>query len=228
MTTGHEHGTHRALERTITMDATTWDERYRASGLVWSATPNVFVERELADHPRGRALDLAAGEGRNALWLAEQGFDVEAVEFSAVAVEKGAAIAARREVELTWTLADLTTSPAIDPADVVVLAYLQLPVDDLAAIHTWVASTLVRPGGTVLVVAHARRNITEGTGGPSAPEVCPTVDEVTSALEAGGLQIVHAGEVERVVDTPDGPATAIDVLIRAERAPVTASGAAPR
>ncbi|MCC5949554.1 MAG: class I SAM-dependent methyltransferase [Nitriliruptoraceae bacterium] len=197
------------------MDATGWDERYRDTELVWSAGPNTFVERELSGYPRGRALDLAAGEGRNALWLAEQGFEVEAVEFSAVAIDKGRAIAQRRGVEVTWTAADLTSAPQLDPADVVVLAYLQLPVEPLAAIHRHVAHTMVRPGGTVLVVAHARRNVTDGHGGPSAPEVCPTVEEVTSALTDGGLAVVHAGEVTREVATDHGSATAIDVLVRA-------------
>ena len=66
------------------MDARAWDERYAAAELVWSATPNQFVATELADLPPGRALDLAAGEGRNALWLAGLGWQVTAVAFSLV------------------------------------------------------------------------------------------------------------------------------------------------
>ena len=69
------------------MDAGAWDERYAATGMVWSTGPNQFVERELQELPPGRALDLACGEGRNARWLAKRGWQVTAVDFSPVAIE---------------------------------------------------------------------------------------------------------------------------------------------
>ena len=72
------------------MDARAWDERYAASELVWSATPNRFVEAELAELAPGRAVDLAAGEGRNALWLADRGWHVTAVDFSLAGARVGA------------------------------------------------------------------------------------------------------------------------------------------
>jgi len=64
------------------MEAADWDARYAATDLVWSAAPNVWVEELVSGMPPGRALDIAAGEGRNALWLVEQGWEVEAVDFS--------------------------------------------------------------------------------------------------------------------------------------------------
>lgn len=198
------------------MDARAWDERYEQRELVWSAEPNVFVERELAGLPPGRALDLAAGEGRNAIWLAEQGHDVEAVEFSPVAIDKGRAIAARRGVQVRWTLADLTTTPALAPADLVLLAYLQLPREQLTPIHRWAAG-LVAPGGTLLVVAHARANLDRGVGGPPDPALCPTVGEVLADLDGGGLLVDHAAEVDREVETDEGVRVAVDVLVRAHR-----------
>lgn len=198
------------------MDAASWDQRYRERELVWSAGPNVFVAEELADHPRGRVLDLAAGEGRNALWLAEQGFDVEAVEFSAVAIEKARELAAHRQVEVAFTQADLTSELDLAPADVVLLAYLQLP---RAAERQVVrrAAALVAPGGTFLLIAHARRNLEDGVGGPPDPEVLPTPQDVTEALEGSGLVVDRAGEVTREVEVEDGTRTAIDVLVRAHR-----------
>ena len=78
------------------MDATAWDARYAGADLVWSSTPNRFVEELVAPMVPGRALDLAAGEGRNALWLAERGWDVTSADFSAVAVERAREIAAER------------------------------------------------------------------------------------------------------------------------------------
>ena len=198
------------------MDASSWNERYAAADLVWSLAPNAFVVEELSDLPPGRALDLAAGEGRNALWLAERGFEVEAVEFSPVAIDKARQLASHRGLELTLTLADLTdpSPPPLAPADLVLLAYLHLPraaeAEVLRHAAAWVA-----PGGTLLVVAHARRNLTEGVGGPQDPTLLPTPTEVTEALAGTGLVIDRAEEVTREVE--DQPRPAIDVLVRAHR-----------
>ena len=202
------------------MDANAWDERYRERELVWSAAPNEFVAREVADLPPGRALDLAAGEGRNAIWLAGRGWDVEAVEFSPVAIDKGRRLAEHAGVEITWTLADLTEHPDLAPADLVLLIYLHLPQPhaDEALRH---AAGLVRPGGTLLVVGHARRNVTEGYGGPPDPSLLAQPEEVAAALTATGpdtgLEVERAEEVVRTVDTDDGPREAIDLLVRAHR-----------
>jgi len=198
------------------MDAASWDERYRDRELVWSAGPNAFVAEQLADHPRGRALDLAAGEGRNALWLAEQGFEVEAVEFSSVAILKGRALAAHREARVTFTLADLTAPLELAPADVVLLAYLHLPREVERDVLRRVAA-LVAPGGTFLLIAHARRNLDAGVGGPQDPELLPTAQEVTAAIEGTGLVIERAGEVTRDVEVEGEQRTAIDLLVRAHR-----------
>lgn len=75
------------------MDGQSWDRRYADCELVWSADPNQFFAAELADLPAGRALELGTGEGRNAMWLANQGWEVTAVDFSAVAIDKARAIA---------------------------------------------------------------------------------------------------------------------------------------
>lgn len=198
------------------MDAAAWDERYRERELVWSGEPNVFVAEEVADLPPGRALDLAAGEGRNAIWLAQRGWQVEAVEFSSVALEKASALATQAGVALTLTLADLTEAPPLEPADLVLLAYLHLPkpASRRALRH---AASLVRAGGTFLLVAHARRNLAAGYGGPQDPDVLPEVHELVDDLADSGLVVRRAEEVTRRVETDDGPRDAIDVLLRATR-----------
>jgi SAM-dependent methyltransferase len=198
------------------MDAATWDERYSEKELVWSAAPNVFVAEEVADLTPGTAIDLAGGEGRNAVWLAEQGWDVELVEFSAVAIEKAAAVAHERGVPLRMTMADVTAEPGLDPADLVLVCYLQLEGGPLAAALGH-AATLVAPGGTLLVIAHERDNLEHGYGGPQDPTFLPTVDDVLRALRGHGLEVVKAGQVRRTVDTEDGPREAIDLLVRAKR-----------
>lgn len=204
------------------MDASGWDERYAATDLVWSATPNMFVVEEITrlqtakpDGARGRAVDLAGGEGRNAVWLAEQGWDVELVEFSAVAREKARQVATKRGVTLTTTLADVTAEIAVEPADLVLVCYLQLekPLLERALRR---AAQLVKPGGMLLVVAHERDNLENGYGGPQNPDHLPTVKDVVDAV-SGELTIERAEQVTRRVDTEEGPRDAIDLVVRAVR-----------
>jgi 2-polyprenyl-3-methyl-5-hydroxy-6-metoxy-1,4-benzoquinol methylase len=89
------------------MDQTAWDERYAGPELVWGLGPNCFVAEELATLPPGRAIDLGTGEGRNAIWLAERGFTVTAVDFSQVGLARAAGLAAERRVSVDWVHADL-------------------------------------------------------------------------------------------------------------------------
>jgi SAM-dependent methyltransferase len=198
------------------VDAAEWDERYRERELVWSGEANVFVAEEVADLPPGRAIDLAAGEGRNAIWLAQRGWEVEAVEFSQVALDKARALAEQAGVALTLTYADVTSPPPLEPADLVLIAYLHLP-RARAERAVQFAASLVRPGGTFLLVAHAKRNLTGGYGGPQDPDMLPDVSDVLDDLADTGLAIRRGEEVVRHVETDEGPRDAIDVLIRAER-----------
>jgi ubiquinone/menaquinone biosynthesis C-methylase UbiE len=209
------------------MDASSWDDRYAQTPMVWSAEPNMFVVEEItrllgsADNPShpGRALDLAGGEGRNALWLAEQGFDTELVEFSSVALDKAANAASTRGVELTLSLHDVTTFPALEPADLVLLCYLQLPISQVVEVYAY-AARLVKPGGTLLVIAHEKDNLTRGYGGPPDENLLPCVADVVAAV-SGTLTVERAEQVTRVVPTEDGDKHAIDLVVRAVRAPQT-------
>ena len=197
------------------MDADTWNARYAASGLVWSAGPNVFVEELCRDLPPGRAIDLAAGEGRNAIWLAEQGWDATAVDYSDVAIDKARALAARRGVEITAEVADLEQYvPTPGAYDLVLVAYLQLPHDRLDA-SLRRAAAAVAPGGTFLLVCHDRENLDRGHGGPQDPAVLTTPDRVVATLS--GLVIDRAEVAERRVATDAGERIALDTLVLAHR-----------
>lgn len=197
------------------MNARQWDERYAAADLVWTTGPNQFVERELGALPPGRAIDLAAGEGRNALWLASRGWQVRAVDYSQVGLDKAARLAAERGLEVALERADLTTRPAEPGAyDLVIIAYLQLPWTELEGVLDRAARS-VAPGGTLFLVGHDADNLTRGTGGPRDPGVLYSPDEVAGALT--GLTIDRATQVERPVTTADGPRVAIDCLVRAHR-----------
>ena len=128
-------------------DAAYWDERYRDKETVWGLAPNRFVEQEVGDLSPGRALDLACGEGRNAIWLAARGWTVVAVDFSAVAIDKGRAGAAQLDEpdRIEWHVADATTFEADAPVDLAVLCYFQVPPPARrAAVSRAVASARAR------------------------------------------------------------------------------------
>ena len=199
------------------MDAQGWDERYAASELVWSAEPNVFVAAELADLEPGRALDLAAGEGRNAIWLARRGWTVTAADFSQVALDKGKRVAG--DTEVRWVCADATQWDEPSAYDLVVVAYLQLPAGERRAALRAAYDSLVE-GGTLLVVAHDSSNLTEGTGGPQDPAVLMTAADVLADLDDRPFDVLHAGRVGRTVGDGHGeepPRTAWDCLVRLVR-----------
>jgi SAM-dependent methyltransferase len=198
------------------MDAATWDNRYRDRELMWGAGPNALFADEVADLPPGRMLDLAGGEGRNAIHLAEHGWDAELVEFSVVALENARALATERGVTITTTLADVTARPDLVPADLVLVCYLQVPAAPYAA-TVGHAATLVAPGGTLLVIVHDRDNLERGVGGPPDPAVLPSVADTLAALEGSGLAVVRAEQVLRRVEAPEGPRDAVDHVVRAVR-----------
>jgi SAM-dependent methyltransferase len=200
------------------MNRDAWNARYAEAEHVehvWGAEPNRFVADELAGLPPGRALDLGCGGGRNALWLAERGWTVEAVDFSDVAIERARSVALERGVDVAYRVGDVLRVP-IEPAawDLVLVAYLQLPEEERAHLLDRAADA-VAPGGRFLLVAHDLRNLHEGHGGPSEPSVLWTVTEVVDALATRGFEIERAEEVLRDVD--GAPRPAIDTLVRARR-----------
>ncbi|NYG56776.1 methyltransferase domain-containing protein [Nocardioides perillae] len=187
------------------MDAAAWDARYAASAQVWSAEPNVFVAQACTDLPPGRAADVACGEGRNAAWLAERGWSVTALDFSAVAVEKTRALAERRGLadRVAARVDDATRWQAEAPLDLVVLCYLQLAAPARGEAVRRAFSALA-PGGTLLVVAHDSSNLAEGTGGPQDPAVLYRAEDVLADLDPTAYDVVRAGRVARTVGASSG------------------------
>ncbi len=194
------------------MKRESWDRKYAGSDYLWSEEPNRFLVAELAELPPGRALDLACGEGRNAVWLAERGWEVTGVDFSEVGLAKAAELARRRGVEVEWIAADLLDYEPPAALDLVLVFYFQVPEAERRPVLERAAAALA-PGATILVVAHDLLNLTEGDGGPQEPEVLCTPDDVAADLR--GLAIERAERVRR----PRGEAEAIDLLVRATAPP---------
>jgi SAM-dependent methyltransferase len=199
------------------VDSDEWDARYAAADLLWSSGPNQFVVSEVSDLPPGRALDVACGEGRNALWLAARGWTATGADFSSVALDKAVRIADKRGVSVTWVHADVVTwTPDPQAYDLVLVFYLQLPRERRAPAFL-AAAHAVAVGGTLLVVGHDSTNLTDGYGGPSEATVLYAPDDVVADIAAAHLDVVKAERVERHVDTDEGPRVAIDCLVRATR-----------
>jgi len=200
------------------VDSQQWDERYSGTEFEWTTRPNQFVAAELADLPPGRALDLAAGEGRNTVWLAGRGWRVTAVDFSLVGLDKGRKLSAARgvdEAQVDWIVADLRDyEPERDAYDLALIAYLQVSPALRATVLARAAAALA-PAGTAFVVGHDLANLTEGVGGPQDPDVLYTPEAVRAELP--GLRVVWAGRVRRPVERDGGTATAVDTLVRAVR-----------
>ncbi len=196
------------------MDAAGWDERYGQTRQ-WSEEPNRLAAELIGPLPPGRAVDVAAGEGRMALWLASRGWQVEAVDFSAVGLERGQQNAPA-DVDITWQVADVRTHPLErGSVDLALVLYLHLPHDEIVdVLHRAAAS--VRPGGHLLVLGHDRENLTRGVGGPQDPEILHDTAVLGSDAVLGDPEAWRIERLEQV-DRPTPNGIAVDTLLWAER-----------
>lgn len=197
----------------LTNSAEQWDRRYSASAQVWSLGPNQFVEAELRNLTPGFAVDLAGGEGRNAIWLLKKGWKVENVDISKVAIERFLERASQEGLSESTigTVGDATAVQFSQLADLVVVNYLQLENQQLSSALNNALGQLT-PSGEIFGVWHSRRNVTEGFGGPPDPEMNPSVEELQSWATATGKRF-EVKELTREVEREGELHTAIDVQL---------------
>ena len=188
-------------------DSAGWDERYRTTPHLWSRGPNKFVEERLADATPGVGLDLACGEGRNAIWLASLGWDMTGVDFSEVAIERAREMAP----EIRWVTGDVTSWDPDRNLDLILIAYLHLPPGILQSVVNRARGWL-EPGGELFMVGHDRSNIEDGYGGPQDPDLLWNVHETVDLL--AGMRVVEAGVADRPVEHDGDIVFAKDALIR--------------
>lgn len=191
-----------------------WDQRFLdAGGHPFGIEPNATVAEVVAPLPPGDALDLGAGDGRNALWLADRGWRVTAVDISEVALEHMHEAAWGRGWDLTTVHVDLRDwMPPEDTFDLVLLSFIHLEQPARGRLHAAAAAAL-RAGGHLVLVAHDRSNLAAGFGGPQDEAVLPVVGEVTAEL--AGLRIDRAEVIERRPEHADRPA--LDLVVVAGR-----------
>lgn len=193
------------------MDAQAWDEKYRGRDVAAGAPPNGAVVEFATSLPPGRALDLACGEGRNAVWLASRGWRVDAVDFSAVALTAAVRVAsgatASIRERLQWVHADVTDLTLEPQYDLVLLSYLHLSPPERAALLARI-HTALKHEGILVIVGHHRDNVEHGVGGPQDVEILYSAEDLVSEL-SDELAVETAETRPRVVDD----AVALDALV---------------
>jgi len=198
-----------------------WDERYRGQPALWSGNPNRYLVSETADLTPGTALDAGSGEGADAIWLAERGWQVTAVDFSGVALQRAADHARQRSdvaARIEWVRQDLTAwDPGPDRYTLVTAQYLHLPSANRRSLFARLAAAAA-PGGTLLVVGHHPSDLQTTIPRPQDPDRYFTGDEVAAALEPGQWDIVTDATPGRTGTDPEGRIVTIhDTVFRARR-----------
>jgi len=174
-----------------------WDERYSAEEYAYGTEPNDFLAEYHHLIPSGKILCLAEGEGRNAVYLARQGYEVTAVDSSAVGLNKAQKLASQSDVRINTIVADLADfTVAANSFDGVVSIFCHVPKDIRKDLHQRVIAGL-KPGGILLLEAYTPTQLQHGTGGPATDELTMTLKELEQELD--GLEIILGQELERDV-----------------------------
>lgn len=224
-----------------------WEERYQAKEQIWSGRVNPVLARIVEPLPPGRALDLGCGEGGDAVWLAERGWNVTAVDVSPTALQRGAARAEQLGVaaRIAFEQHDLATDFPDGAFDLVSAQFLQTPLDFPKEQVLRAAAAHVSPGGLLLIVEHGAMppwtRISPDAGSRDAhdhdhgsdhghdhgsaeahahPAVFPTPEELLAslALDPAHWTIEELGAPSRDAVGPNGEAAVlIDNVVAARR-----------
>lgn len=199
-----------------------WEDRYGAPGMAWSGNPNPVLVTEATPLSPGRALDIGSGEGADALWLAQHGWRVTAVDIAVNALDK-----ARARVEsldpnaadrIDWQQHDLTDwSPEPGSFDLVSSQFMHLPEPARSTLFRSLAAA-VAPGGTLLIVGHDATDVSPGS--PHLGHMSErmfTVDDVLAAIHGEGLGVHIAESRRRDATSEQGSAVIHDVIVKASR-----------
>jgi SAM-dependent methyltransferase len=216
----HEHPGEGRMD--LVMDEAFWDERYRSAGALWSGHPNPHLVTEAADLAPGVALDVGCGEGADALWLAEHGWHVTAVDISTVALRRAAAHAGEASLEVAqliiWLHADLGAwLPAAASYDLVSVQFMHPPSEQRDPLFRRLAGS-VRPGGCLLVVGHHPSDLRTTVPRPPVPDLFFTAANIAASLDPHEWDIVVSEARARPAVDPQGQSATIhDTVLNARR-----------
>lgn len=174
-----------------------WEQRYGVEDYVYGTKPNGFLTEQIAALPKGRALCLAEGEGRNSVFLASLGFEVHSVDLSSAGVAKTLRLAAERGLQVNAVQGDLSSHDlGSEQWDLIVSIFAHMPPKVRRDLHARVVNAL-KPGGTLVLEAYTPEQLGRGTGGPQVVEMMMSLDGLRDELVP--LEFVHALETEREV-----------------------------
>lgn len=204
-----------------------WDTRYREKTSLWSGKPNPTLLSETGSLKPGTALEIGAGEGADAIWLARKGWTVTGIDISAVALERAAAHAAEAGADvagrITWECRDLLEwQPPERAYDLVTAHYMHMTSLRRQVIYGRLAAA-VAAGGTLLVVGHHPSDLETTVRRPPYPELLFTADDLATDLglkDTGtqGWDVVTSAAVPREATDPDGTVVTVhDTVFRARR-----------
>jgi SAM-dependent methyltransferase len=217
---GHDHDGNLSDEQELGADF--WNERYSSAPAIWSGRPNPQLVTEASRLSPGRALDVGAGEGADAIWLAEHGWTVTAVDISSVALARAAehARAAGEDVaaRITFEERDFTAwAPAAGSFDLVSAQFIHVPPDRRDGLNRALAAA-VAPGGVLLIVGHHPLDLQTGLRRPSRADLLFTAEDVVGVLDPAEWEILATEARPRIAAGPDGADVPVhDAVLLARR-----------
>lgn len=220
----HDHDPHDIDIETI-HTGPFWDERYSGREPVWSGQANQRLVEQTAGLAPGHALDIGCGEGGDAIWLAQQGWTVTAVDVSAIVIDKARVLAStvlapELAARITWSAEDTRSwQPPAASFDLVSMQFVHLPAPLLTQVQARLVAA-VRPGGRLLIVNHDVRDLQTSMGRPHLPEMFLTTTELVATLDQACWEVEFAESFPRPFTDPAGdPVTIHDAVVRAVRRP---------
>ncbi|GAA1252053.1 class I SAM-dependent methyltransferase [Pseudonocardia aurantiaca] len=197
-----------------------WDERYSSASRIWSGDPNPQLVSEAGALDPGTALDAGCGEGGDAHWLARRGWQVTAVDVSAVALERGAAHAEPDiSGRIDWQCADLTTWAPDRAYDLVNAQFMHFPRALREPLFARLADA-VSPAGTLLIVGHHPSDMQTTMPRPPEPDLFFTAEEAANSLDTQRWDVITAASRPRMARDPEGREVTIhDAVLHARRRP---------
>lgn len=177
-----------------------WDKRYSLDEYVYGKSPNDFLRENVSKLKSGKVLCLAEGEGRNAVFLAKQGFDVTALDSSAVGLKKAKELALENSVKISTVQADLNDYEfEPDTWDSIVSIFCHLPPRLREKVHKGSVTSL-KDNGVFLLEAYTPEQVEFGTGGPPSAEFMMTLELLTRDL--ADLEFIH--RLEKIREVVEG------------------------